>query len=332
MQAAPSALRVPADSESSRKRKINDARERINRYVPGQQANDDKLIACLHAFPDWLPEEGVDFVVHEVVKCGENDNRLYQCFADLLRSVLYIVKLANMRFSVAASPAELDETQYDESLFYEMCARRDGYCCVVTKQMDTGHWESLNRPSDVVFGDLEVAHIIAIPCASIVDDPSRHAGTVWESLFRCFPSLRRTCTYEGRPNDPSNGIALRDSIHKQFRKFGCALEPTDTPYVYNFRTYKIYSPEQEAFLPPDRKVTMRADGVQGVPLPSRDLLACHWRVAEILKASGMDEVVEQLILKWEDMKDSSHGCLREDGTSDVSEYVKAAFWERIAEC
>lgn len=70
---------------------------------------------------------------------------------------------------------------------------------------------------------------------------------------------------------------------------------------------------------------------EDIRLPSRDFLDCHWRVAEILNASSMGEAIDLAFNKWEDLKEGEgNGSLREDGMSDVSEFLKAAFWGRVA--
>lgn len=59
-----------------------------------------------------------------------------------------------------------------------------------------------------------------------------------------------------------------------------------SPNVYTLKTYLRYLPEQRTLLLGDEKVT-----VQNISdVPCRDLLECHWRVAEILNACGMGEV------------------------------------------
>ncbi|PGG97677.1 hypothetical protein AJ80_09660 [Polytolypa hystricis UAMH7299] len=292
---------VPESSES-RERKVKEARDRVNRYVPGQQANDDKPMTCLNAFLDWLPEEGVDSVIHDAEKCGDNDESLFECFANLSYGLLYPMKTGRYR-------------------------------CVTTQEMDIDHWKSLNKPSNVMCGDLEAAHIIPFAYASWHDTPGeiRNVANVWKTLFRCFPSLRRTGMHVGNTNGPSNGITLRDILHKQFGKFRCAIEPTDTPHAYKLKTYECFPPSQRTLLPNDQKVTMRrAPGGDDVRLPSRDLLDCHWRVA-VLNASGMGEAIDQMIRRWENIKEGDgHGCLRKDGMSDVSGFLKVAFWVRVA--
>lgn len=46
----------------------------------------------------------------------------------------------------------------------------------------------------------------------------------------------------------------------------------------------------------------------------------------------MGQVIDHMINKWEDIKyGESQGCLRRDGMSNFSEFLKAAFWTGVAE-
>lgn len=85
-------------------------------------------------------------------------------------------------------------------------------------------------------------------------------------------------------------------------------------------------------MPSDRKVTIqRGPDGEGIRLPSRHLLDCHWRIAEILHASGMGVFIDQINREWEDIKEGEgHGCLREDGGSNVSKFLNVAFWTGVA--
>ncbi|EER42430.1 conserved hypothetical protein [Histoplasma capsulatum H143] len=332
------------DSPESRKRKVSKVKDRIGRYVPGQWAHtkstDNSLIPCLNACLDWLPAEGVDSLVHDVESCGD-DEALYYVFKNLASGLLQPMKALSTGASVAESPiikrqrnadlvaANLPEPQSRTDEFRDICLRRDGSRCVVTQRMDINLWKNINRPSEVDHGDVEAAHIIPFAYASWHNiSGEKNAANVWETLFRCFPSIRRIGMNARNINDPSNGITLLDIIHKQFGKFRCAFEPTETPHVYNFKTYLDY-PYKKVFFPQDQKVTMRkAEGGEDVKLPSPELLECHWRIAEILNASGMSEIIDRIIKDWEYIKegDEGHGSLREDGKSNVSEILSAAFW------
>lgn len=80
------------ESFESWEHKVNKAKDRISRYVPGQWAHtkgtDNTLIPCLNACLDWLPAEGADSLVHDVESCSDNDEALYYVFKNLASGLL----------------------------------------------------------------------------------------------------------------------------------------------------------------------------------------------------------------------------------------------------
>jgi len=64
-------------------------------------------------------------------------------------------------------------------------------------------------------------------------------------------------------------------------------------------------------------------------LPNPDFLDCHYRLAEILNASGMAESIEQHFQDWDDIKARSSEGLREDGATDIARILEAGLWERV---
>ena len=78
------------------------------------------------------------------------------------------------------------------------------------------------------------------------------------------------------------------------------------------------------------QVTLQAaDGAGDDPMPNPVLLDCHWRVAEILNASGMGKEIDKHMRELEAVKISmGDSSLNEDGSSDLSRYLDAVFWGR----
>lgn len=60
----------------------------------------------------------------------------------------------------------LDEPEMRDPSFRDRCLRRDSYRCVITGDMDTGHWKSLGRPKDTDNAEVQAAHIIPFAYAS----------------------------------------------------------------------------------------------------------------------------------------------------------------------
>ena len=63
-------------------------------------------------------------------------------------------------------------------------------------------------------------------------------------------------------------------------------------------------------------------------LPDAALLDCHYGLAEIINASDMAELIESHVRNWEDIKDCARGCLREDGGTDIGQFLSIGLWER----
>ena len=72
----------------------------------------------------------------------------------------------------------------------------------------------------------------------------------------------------------------------------------------------------------------KAPDAQDLDLPDPAFLDCHWRIAEILNASGMAEVIDLHLREWEELKESSHS-LEADGSTDVGHLLRAGLWEHV---
>ncbi|RHZ60000.1 HNH endonuclease signature motif containing protein [Aspergillus thermomutatus] len=155
---------------------------------------------------------------------------------------------------------------------------------------------------------------------------------MWELLYRCFPNVDKVAKMKVENiNDLSNGITLLSSIHEEFGKFTIAFRPTDRQNVYELQMFRRCPPYLRGSLPPDKIVEFKqAPGAEHLKLPSSDLLECHWRLAEILNASGMAEIIDGYRREWEDIKTGAGSSLREDGKTDVGKMLSVAFWQHVA--
>ncbi|OJD13515.1 hypothetical protein AJ78_06041 [Emergomyces pasteurianus Ep9510] len=320
------------------------AADRINKYIQVNRKNDDKVISTLLAFLEWLPDEGKLSFAWDILACN-NDDDLHAVFWNLVTGLLFQMKTTSRKTSVSSSPhekrmnnaeviaASLSVSQSRDPKFRETCLQRDNYKCVVTKEMDIDYWEEIGCPSDVLFGDVEAAHIIPFAYASWNDRPasSKNISNAWELLYRCFPAIRRVGMSIESINDPSNGIILRNFIHNEFEKFRCTLVATKTPHVYTFKTFRRFPPTYRSSLPTDGIVTMQHTlDSENVNPPSPVFFDCHHRIAEVLNASGIEEVIEKLTREWEDIKIyGGHGSLDPLGRSDVSGILETALWQRV---
>ncbi|OJD13864.1 hypothetical protein AJ78_05735, partial [Emergomyces pasteurianus Ep9510] len=312
--------------------------DRVNKYIPANRKHDDKVVSTLLAFLEWLPDEGKLSFSRDVLAC-DNDDKLHAVFWNLVTGLLYQMKTTSGKTSVYSSPHEkrkenaellaafLPVSHHRDSKFRMACPQRDDYRCVVTKCMDRDHWKKVGRPLNVKYGDLEAAHIIPFTYASW----NEIARNAWEVLYRCFPAIRRVGMSIENINDSSNGITLRSFIHSEFGKFRCAFVATETPNVYTFKTFEGFSTDLQILLPEDRIVTIQqAVNSEDVTLPSSTFFDCHHRIAEVLNATGMGQVIEQVIRDWEDLKISESLCTLDSlGRSDVSQILETALWQRV---
>ncbi|GAB1200955.1 hypothetical protein APSETT444_010336 [Aspergillus pseudonomiae] len=176
----------------------------------------------------------------------------------------------------------------------------------VTGQMDTDYWETIGCPDDIYFGPTEGAHIIPFSYASWDKssvEPPNDNSSAWEVLWRCFPRVRREGLRVETINNLSNGITLRYSVHTEFGKFSIALKPADRDDTYEVKVFRRYPKLDRQLLPQSGYIELKkAHDAQDLDLPNRALLDCHYRLAEILNASGMAEVIERNFREWEDLK------------------------------
>lgn len=77
----------------------------------------------------------------------------------------------------------------------------------------------------------------------------------------------------------------------------------------------------------DSVITLRqAAGHEDKPLPLRELLDTHYRLAEIYHAAGFAEEAALNARRWDKIKEEARGhSLREDGSTNVSDILFTAF-------
>ncbi|KAF7118935.1 hypothetical protein CNMCM5793_008573 [Aspergillus hiratsukae] len=228
-----------------------EATERIDRYELHNRPDEAVLKASLHAFLAWLPEKGRGAIARDI-KNATSDDTLYDVFLNLLTCLAAPMKARSRPPSATDSPygkrqqqveavaSTLDEPSTRTEDFRKKCLKRDGYRCVVTKQMDIKHWNEIDCPAGIPKGRVEAASIIPFAYAS------------WDKA-------------------------------------------SEKENVYQLRVFeRRFSDFELANLPPSREVVFqKAQDAQDIELPSAAFLDCHWRLSEILNASGMAEVIEK---------------------------------------
>ncbi|RAL02491.1 HNH endonuclease signature motif containing protein, partial [Aspergillus ibericus CBS 121593] len=337
-----------------------EAEARIANYTHQKRPNEDKLQASLNAFLQWLPEGGRESIARDIVGAS-TDDKLHEGFSNLLSALAMPMKTRSRPGTVTSSPhtrrlqsveavaTTLDQPTERQRSFRNDCLRRDGYRCVISGELDINTWEARGLPTDVDFGPVEAGHIIPFSYASwpysSVGPPCDHASpfirtekeppsetsTAWEVLWRCFPGVRHEGIAVETINSLTNGLTMRSPVHMAFGAFSIALKPTDTPNLYERVFFRRYPSSERRALPASNMIELKqAPGAEDLELPSAALLDCHYRLAEILNASGMAEVIDEHWRRWEDLKESAGGMLRPDGGTEIGEYLEVALWDRVA--
>lgn len=85
------------------------------------------------------------------------------------------------------------------------------------------------------------------------------------------------------------------------------------------------------YAPHGTEITFKqAPGYENLPLPNKEYLECHYRLAQIFHASGMGEYIDRHLRHWDKLKEASEGsCLAEDGSSDLTTVLGVALWGTV---
>ena len=96
-----------------------------------------------------------------------------------------------------------------------------------------------------------------------------------------------------------------------------------------FKTYRWYPSFLRYVVNKGTLITLhQAEGHEDKEFPRRELLDCHYRLAEIYNVSGTTKYIEFLIRRWDDMRHGAAGAVMpESGSFNLSEYMRAAFWD-----
>ncbi|KAJ9296811.1 hypothetical protein DTO271G3_5010 [Paecilomyces variotii] len=311
------------------------AKENINQYKCIPSLDDEKLVPCMIALLDYLPEGGRESIARDILSCESNEKKLYDVFENIRGCLLFSMKAAghssinrtrtliyDRNDNVETVVSGINDPQNQERKFRDDVLYRDGFQCVVTNDMDFKHWEKVGGPAGIMYSELEAAHIIPFSLTSWKESlaASFDISDAWETLYRYFPKVRQIGMKVDNINNPCNGISLRDSLHTQFGKFHLAFAPTATPNTYKVKTYKAFPTYLRREIPYDSIVCFTdSSDAHGISLPDAALLDCHYRVAEVLNASGMLGEIDTKIREWEDMEVNMwDDHLADEGITDVS--------------
>lgn len=60
----------------------------IEAYTPSRGHQDEKLAKCLNAFLDILPQEGATRIANDILRCGNDPDKLFEVFESLRTGLL----------------------------------------------------------------------------------------------------------------------------------------------------------------------------------------------------------------------------------------------------
>lgn len=322
---------------------LSDANKRIAQYAAQGRQDEDKLKPALQAFLEWLPDDGKVSIARDILG-ATTDDLLHQVFLNLFTTLAVPMKTRSHAGSVRCSPhphrldaeeavaSTLDDPLEREKKFRDMCLRRDNYCCVVSGDMDVDKFCERGSPEGVISGDLEVAHIVPFSYVNWnTSTPLPQASTIWEALMRCFPGIRQIGLSAETINHVFNGLTMEAPLHSSFGSFRLAFKRTDILHTYQCMTYSDFPTRNHMYLPENDIIKLKqALGAEDLPLPNPVLIDCHYRLAEILNASGMGERIDEHWRRWEDIKGSTAGhMLSPDGYTDLGCLLETAFWHCV---
>ncbi|KAA8905569.1 hypothetical protein FN846DRAFT_744516 [Sphaerosporella brunnea] len=295
-------------------------------------ASDDKTRTILDAFVRYLPEDGARNVSDDILSC-DSDSEMRQLASHLLTAVLVPMK-AHGRVQLASeSPrigaecgieeiaSELRESaasDEDQVWLKTACLRRDGNSCVISGYYDVNEAMKAQLPeSDIPRATVftEVTPIFPFSLGNFSEPEISNTSTVWEALYRCFPSIRSRDKFSPRKvNSTCNTMIMQLSLDLAFKRYTLTLEPTGTENNYRVVRYPGFPTIHNRDIPPTGEVTLTAhnDPYNLLNLPSSSLLEAHAAIAKILHVTGMGRHIEKVLEERRKIP-----CLETEGTTDL---------------
>ncbi|GFN12271.1 uncharacterized protein AtWU_02068 [Aspergillus tubingensis] len=300
---------------------IEKARERISRY-----SNQTKLKATLEASLQWLPDGGKEALASDILN-ATTVHKLHEIFFNILTILAWPAILQSEASQVRTPQEQLSPLGNYQQGTQEDCLKRDGSCCVVTGAMDVETYSEKGRPEGFESTHVQVAHIMPY----FISYWNKSAmTTVWETLCRYFPAIHQARMGAGGINALVNSLSNSFLIHLPtnlvFSRFALAFKATDRPNVY--KTVRFSACPTSLLIPDEIELkSVAAPGPEHLELPSKNLLDCHYRLAQILNACGdkMAFLPGKYRDHWEyHIRWNVQAML--DGDADLSGYLETALW------
>ncbi|KAE8354014.1 hypothetical protein BDV28DRAFT_131886 [Aspergillus coremiiformis] len=251
--------------------------------------DDDDTVYFLRAVFRFLPTQGQVQLADDASDCNDDDE------IRELASHLDTYLLWPMIATCGTTPPLETEGSMENILSRDLnlaarrlsvsrriCLQRDNHQCVVTKAWDTNH---SHRPSAALTTHLDAVHILPFSLESHRDDERQEYFRVWRCLRRYFPNIHEFSP----PGRIDNIISMASALHRDFSTFAFVLEQTQVPNSYRVKTFPRFQTFHLRFVPAFITIASHPQ----YDSPSRNLLAVHAAVGNILHATGRDERIKE---------------------------------------
>ncbi|KAG8917802.1 hypothetical protein FRC01_002201 [Tulasnella sp. 417] len=196
----------------------------------------------------------------------------------------------------------LEPSKCDRRTMRKLVLHRENYRCSVTGRVDANSIE--DSKTEIQHGAIpstvENAHILPF---SLVHAPKgNNTSSIWQ-LIKAFSGISLDELNGDYINRPENGIALDHTLYGWFADFSLCFGATLEPDTY---TVHYWNHALGWGLPSTASFVSRS----GVPVPDSRYLAFHAACAKVVRSSGMDKILNELI---EDLE--HRNVLSSDGSS-----------------
>ncbi|KAL7627193.1 hypothetical protein AAE478_003969 [Parahypoxylon ruwenzoriense] len=272
-------------------------------YVPNGPEDDTPKV--LRTFVMKLPKGGQLALMSEIRLFKDDPAKLRQLRNFLVDAILKPMMAAggknpktpitpalhsNEKDDIFSSTGTVEASfRKDQGLLKADCLRREGYRCALTGWVD-GKSRNKVPGSEGEMVITQCAHILPFALRNFDEQSAQETqnkATIWWALYRYFPDLKDLIG-PGSINQRQNALMMYIALHAEFGNFNLAFEPLgNNRYRACWLTYRGHGV-------PD--VITLASNDPSVPLPNPKYFWVHFRIAEILDASGIREKIEDA---WE---------------------------------
>ncbi|KAM0437515.1 hypothetical protein ACHAPT_001879 [Fusarium lateritium] len=302
---------------------------------PEDQASTVGLLRTFHKF---LPNEGKEALVNDVIAIGRDDNKLRALVNHIREAVLKPLKVAggqqpqtpvtppyrpHAAAEIALAMTQIESSTRDGQANLKCaCLRRDGYRCVWTEKFDRKSVEKgkvVDLPVGTRVVHTECAHVLPFALSKFDSKnavETENKATIWWALYRYFPGLKDKIGPETM-NQERNAITLGCDVHEDFGQYKLAFWPTGKENKYKAEWFTPWPGAQRAPGTTDLIMELKSSD-PSVPMPSPEYFKVHHRIAQILEVSGIGHAVEEEL----DAATFDPENMSPDGSTDIASIIR----------